>query len=58
MNANQEDKNKILPVKRKSEDKMLQNMISKDLIKRIENKVDKKDGDFMKVFKSILKNSD
>jgi hypothetical protein len=58
MNANQEDKNKILPVKRKSEDKMLQNMISKDLIKRIENKADKKDGDFMKVFKSILKNSD
>ncbi len=47
-----------LPIKQKSNDQMLQNLVSKDLIKRIENQADKKDTNFMKVFKSILKNSD
>jgi len=58
MKTNKDNIDNRLPVKKKSEDEMLQKMIKKDLIKRIQKEADEKDATFMKVCKSIIRNSD
>lgn len=55
--SNKENSDKKL-VKSKSEDKILKDMMNKDMLKRIQNKIDSNDSNFLKVFKSILKSQD
>ncbi len=45
-------------VKSNSEDNILKNMMNKDMLKRIQNKIDTNDRNFLKVFKTIMKNQD
>ncbi|MBE2188259.1 MAG: hypothetical protein KGZ71_04495 [Desulfobulbaceae bacterium] len=55
--SNKENSGKKL-VKSKSEDKILKDMMNKDMLKRIQNKIDSNDSNFLRVFKSILKSQD
>ncbi|MCO5251461.1 MAG: hypothetical protein M9949_08580 [Candidatus Kapabacteria bacterium] len=45
-------------VKSNPEDNILKNMMNKDMLRRIQNKIETNDRNFLKVFKTILKNQD
>jgi hypothetical protein len=55
--SNKENPNNKI-VKSNSEDKILKDMMNKDMLRRIQNKIDTNDSNFLRVFKSVLKNQD